>query len=74
MRCSWMSGKSGVNDARRDVLKDVNVVALNVTRIAIYQTSTKFSKDVAAQKDSRAIVSPASIFRLTLNKANPDNS
>ena len=62
MRCWLMSGKSVVNDALREELKDVNVVALNVTRIAIYQTSMKFSKDVAAQKVSRDIVSPASIF------------
>jgi hypothetical protein len=36
-----------------------------VTPIVIYQTSTKFLKDVAAQKVSRDIVSPASFFRLT---------
>jgi hypothetical protein len=57
-----MSGKSVVNDALRDELKDANVAAPSATRTAIYQTSTKFLKDVAAQKDSRDIVSPASFF------------
>jgi hypothetical protein len=65
MRCWSINGKSAGSDVRNDVKNDANVAAPNVMPIVIYQTSTKFLKDVAAQKVSRDIVSPASFFRLT---------